>query len=331
MQKRTRMGFTLIELLVVIAIIAILAAILFPVFAQAREKARQTSCLNNLKQMGTATMMYVQDYDESFYGHRWNCGPNGDLSVPCAEYQAGGAYAGAAQTLLGDPVSEKRLYWCFLLQPYTKSFAVFKCPSAPNAFAPGEPSLKHGMAPAQSGDADYAPGPAGTTGAAGSHYGGENSYGHNDQWLSPAAPVVGPGTAVAPVTLARIPRPSSTIMITDATYYGVAPDVNNYSGLTNFSHCIDAACTAEKTVVGTKQYQNYWGNIGNGRYTYVSTTNPASAAEQAGSLKDGPLRHQGVINCQFTDGHVKSMPYKTVVGDVCLWTTDKEGIHTACN
>src|SRR5438034_11408057 len=61
-----RRGFTLIELLVVIAIIAILAAILFPVFAQAREKARQTSCLSNLKQIGLASMMYRQHYDELF-------------------------------------------------------------------------------------------------------------------------------------------------------------------------------------------------------------------------------------------------------------------------
>lgn len=66
--QTNRRGFTLIELLVVIAIIAILAAILFPVFAQAREKARQTSCLSNLKQIGTASMMYVQDYDETFFG-----------------------------------------------------------------------------------------------------------------------------------------------------------------------------------------------------------------------------------------------------------------------
>lgn len=64
--KRNHKGFTLIELLVVIAIIAILAAILFPVFAKVREKARQTSCASNEKQLGLAMMQYVQDYDETF-------------------------------------------------------------------------------------------------------------------------------------------------------------------------------------------------------------------------------------------------------------------------
>ena len=63
LQRPRRDGFTLIELLVVIAIIAILAAILFPVFAQAREKARQVGCLSNMKQLGTAFNMYMQDYD----------------------------------------------------------------------------------------------------------------------------------------------------------------------------------------------------------------------------------------------------------------------------
>jgi prepilin-type N-terminal cleavage/methylation domain-containing protein/prepilin-type processing-associated H-X9-DG protein len=109
-----RRGFTLIELLVVIAIIAILAAILFPVFAQAREKARGASCLSNLKQMGLAWMMYAQDYDERY--------PTADPGTwgRCSDMKDRGAFGG----WIGN-----------LLVPYSKNVNIFTCPSNPQLSA----------------------------------------------------------------------------------------------------------------------------------------------------------------------------------------------------
>ena len=101
-QRRTR-GFTLIELLVVIAIIAILAAILFPVFARAREAARGTACRSNLKQMGSAFAMYAQDYDE--------------MVAPSFLYYSSG---------------NNLVWWPDLIRPYVKNEQVYLCPSVPS-------------------------------------------------------------------------------------------------------------------------------------------------------------------------------------------------------
>jgi len=107
-----RKGFTLIELLVVIAIIAILAAILFPVFAKAREKARQASCLSNVKQISLAFMQYIQDYDERFPGYAF-----------------------------GSYTADPWIIWPDQMQPYVKNWQVYRCPSS----IYGAPMPYHGV------------------------------------------------------------------------------------------------------------------------------------------------------------------------------------------
>ena len=110
---KTRSAFTLIELLVVIAIIAILAAILFPVFARARENARRSSCQSNLKQIGLGIIQYTQDYDEKYpYGLN-------------SDFQQG---------------------WATQTQPYLKSIQVFRCPSDSNDSTPAYNSGFYGAA-----------------------------------------------------------------------------------------------------------------------------------------------------------------------------------------
>ncbi|HTQ10747.1 MAG TPA: prepilin-type N-terminal cleavage/methylation domain-containing protein [Fimbriimonadaceae bacterium] len=324
----SKKAFTLIELLVVIAIIAILAAILFPVFAQAKAAAKKTADLSNLKQLGTATLMYLQDYDDVLYGHRWNCNYEGGTGAAdiCHEYltdpnNPASPLVPDAQFL--DANSAKRFFWCYMLYPYTKNFGIYKDPAnTVSAFAPGD-TFSSAYNYTFSGV------------AVGNGYGGQNSYGHNDAYLSPGQPFNGgPASAIGYGSISRV---ATTIMITDATYYGAGPDILNDSGFTVASH-LNGNELSYLTLNGG-QYPYYWGNVGGG--TWVRDANngtntipgagahlPAAYAQKL--VQEGQQLHNGQINSQFADGHAKSFPYSKVVGDICLWTTDADGQHPQC-
>jgi prepilin-type N-terminal cleavage/methylation domain-containing protein/prepilin-type processing-associated H-X9-DG protein len=175
LHSRRRAAFTLIELLVVIAIIAILAAILFPVFAQAREKARQASCLSNLKQMGLGLMQYVQDYDET---------------TPLSWYG----------------VNNDNCYsWRGAMYPYVKNDQVYFCPS--HTLTPTAPYMRWTSARDILGQ-----GTAGTCFYGQSSYGlnlAHWSTAAPDTMTPPA------GITQNPVTLARMTAPAQTIWATD--------------------------------------------------------------------------------------------------------------------
>lgn len=247
-------AFTLIELLVVIAIIAILAAILFPVFAQAREKARQTSCLSNMKQMGLGVTQYLQDYDETF--------PMGF----------------EARTWVNEG-------WQIAIQPYCKNLGIFACPSDTLAATPV---------------------PGYEWAGVGISYAGNGLYGNWTTFFSLRGPFVtgnnGGWLDPNPMALATISRPAEGIMVAE-------------------KHCDVVFENFQKTGSGDSGYaagntsgfgptsvfagDNYGGGWGPRRI-------PDGTRPTTNKYPDGPdgavtVKHSGMANFIFCDGHVKSM------------------------
>ena len=174
-----RRGFTLIELLVVIAIIAILAAILFPVFAQAREKARQTGCISNFNQIGKGAMMYLQDFDEVLVPFMWGPGDGG--------------FSYNWQTCMT---------WPQMIQPYVKNWQATWCPS--------DPYENDGVIRANGGV------PAGVSGRQYEYQAGLNvDTGYNYMHLAPMNDSVAQSHGVK---LAECTKPSGTFMLLDSIW-----------------------------------------------------------------------------------------------------------------
>ena len=198
-------GFTLIELLVVIAIIAILAAILFPVFAQARDKARQTSDLSNSKQMTTAALMYAQDYDEVLVGPAFRtCG-------------------GPAVTNPPNLWSANWRTWPELIYPYTKNMQLFTSPNRSDS-----PFFGYSINVNSSND-DY---PTAYT-TAGNKGGGTPPGNWNNGGCSGGVGVTAPNQS--PVSLAAAVAPASTIWFYNSNSTVYQEGLNTWSNLEAFA------------------------------------------------------------------------------------------------
>ncbi len=181
---RTRSGFTLIELLVVIAIIAILAAILFPVFAQAREQARKTSCINNMKQLSLGYLMYIQDHDEMFPKRDNGDGDAftpGDQRDPCPGDSNGSVY------------------------PYYKNFGILTCPDETDRAQYVDPNSITGV------DMAMTPYWSGVYYGWKAAWGWGQTYGYNGLQGGTLGQYPSQGVDLRP--LAAINHPSNTIML----------------------------------------------------------------------------------------------------------------------
>ncbi len=308
-QPLSASGFTLIELLVVIAMIALLAAILFPVFAQAREKARQTVCLSNMNQVGKACLMYSGDYDE--------------MVVP-----------------QGIKVGTKSYFWPTLLYPYiitasgNASKSIFYCPAAQEANAQSvAPDAQYVAVNTGIGKCNYYGGATSGDGSSNLPVGyqkpGQLSYSRNcifNDFETSTASNGGWKTGTWPAGAGGLPgRYGYNKAANAGNTLGISmaeAEVEDPAGTINiFDAIVGRAAKGDTTLDGNSMYRVI--NEGStDRYKDAETSKPA-------------YRHSGGFNAVYGDGHAKWRKYGTTTP--CDWSvqadpypTDSAAIFAAC-
>jgi len=287
-------AFTLIELLVVIAIIAILAAILFPVFAQAKLAAKKTQGLSQVKQIGTGLQIYLNDADDTLPPYRFT--DNSTIINPTyLKLQA----AGDPKAAKIETQAQHAVFINQLLDPYVKNDDIWKAPTNPGAWVNVEAT--------------------GTEDAGYLSYGGQNSYGMNNYVFKSI--VAGASNNPSLFSATAIAEPSNTLGIVDATYYNVLPAMPN-----------DTFCTLGG-YSKTGSYLAYWKELGNSKLNFNAYTpvNPDAAAN-ADVVKKVESRYNGVLNIVRMDTSAKALNAKAVINNLKagVATSYWNPVKTAC-
>jgi prepilin-type N-terminal cleavage/methylation domain-containing protein len=306
-------AFTLIELLVVIAIIAILAAILFPVFAQAKLAAKRTQDLSNVKQIGTGLQIYLADYDDTLPPYRTRNTPN-----PFAP----------SIHLTGNSVN--RVFFNQLLHPYIKNHEMWRSP------ANGEAWVNLNTACTTNNDDNQDVGD-------GCSYGGQNSYGVNNYMFPSGASLSSAARAVG-MNSSAVVEVANTLLMTNARYYNVLPRYVRPDGTKVMDGLLNGDSSGLNPAVPASYadtvdyYFHYWKYVNYGisfseKGVATGGFYDNSAATIARIERRGKNIFAGKMNVVYADTHAKTEDYIRVIDDLInnpnssIWDPYKAGVR----
>lgn len=271
-------AFTLIELLVVIAIIAILAAILFPVFAQAKLAAKKAAGLSQCKQTGTGLQIYLGDADDTLPPYRFS-----DTTQILNPTYIKLLAAGSPDAAFIESSAQKAVFINQLLDPYIKNDDIWKAPTNSGAWVNVQKT--------------------GTADAGFRSYGGQNSYAVNNYVFKAVSNTSNPGMYSA----TSIAEPSNTLAMVDATYYNALPAMPG--GVT--------VCKLGGYPTSNSTYGYYWKQLGNGTLNFNApgAVDPADTAN-ADAVKKVESRYNGVLNIVRMDTSAKALNAKAVINNL---------------